>query len=227
MGSIFQNACLNIAAVASPNSSGGCFEKNKSSDLCFMVSSNTNETHFIGARVLDKKGRLVSTDDFNNHYPLLSRAWVFQERLLSPHLLQCNYGEFAFECLQSSSCECNSYLAPHPRLGSGNADRRNFTSRRRLFMETQDGQNATMDVTLDYWKSTIQQYMQLELSHPSDVLPAIAGCAQALAFHLKLTYVAGMGKEKLSTDLLWYVKPLRHKEPPEPRPKDSTAPSWS
>src|ERR1700722_7577906 len=51
MGSISHNSCLTIAAVSSPNSSGGCFTKDKWPDICFSVSKNTNEAYLIGARV--------------------------------------------------------------------------------------------------------------------------------------------------------------------------------
>ena len=78
-----------------------------------MVSDSSNEEYLIGARVLDQKGRSVSTDDIKDRYAVLSRGWVFQERLMSTRLLLCNYGEFAFECLKSSHCECESSLAPH------------------------------------------------------------------------------------------------------------------
>lgn len=68
--------------------------------------------------------------------------------------------------------------------------------------------------------------MQLELSYASDVLPAITGCAQLLSVNLRLTYVAGVWKELLSTDLLWYVSPEKRRTY-KLRPVDSTALSWS
>jgi len=43
-------------------------------DICFSVSRDTNETHLIDARMLDKKGHPVSVEDVNGHHPLLSRA---------------------------------------------------------------------------------------------------------------------------------------------------------
>jgi hypothetical protein len=227
MGSIYHNSRLTIAAVASPNSSGGCFVKYMCPDICFLVSKNTNEAYLIGARVLDRKGRRVSTDVFNNYYPLLSRAWVFQERLLSPRLLQCSYGEFAFECLESSLCECNSSLVPHQFLGQGSQKFRNLniTHQRRLLL--QDVQEIWNNSVLDEWKEIVEIYMQLELSDPFDVLPAIAGCAQAFALHLKSNYVAGIWKESLPTSLLWHVKPHKRWRIPKSRPKNSMAPTWS
>ena len=233
MGFIFQQARLTIAAISSPDSSGGCFIKNKWPDKCIKVSTSSNEEYLIGARVLDQKGQPVSTNDVNDRYPLLSRGWVFQERLMSTRLLLCNYGEFAFECLQSSHCECESSLAPHLGGGSGLAINLHFTKQRRLLLQnaqralSQGERDGWRDGALTYWKTVIEQYMRLNLTYSSDVLPAIAGCAQTLAPHLNLTYVAGMWKETLATDLLWYIKALTVRACPKSRPSDTTAPSWS
>jgi hypothetical protein len=228
MGSIYQNARLTIAAVSSPNSSDGCFINDKWPDACLLVSDNANETHLIGARILDGKGQPVSMEDVNQHYPLMTRGWVFQERLLSTRFLHCNYGELAFECLGASRCECKSIIAPHSggtRKGKGKHQAirsMRFTNERHLLTQ---GAGENLVHILHYWQTVVQTYMELKLTVPSDVLPAIAGCAQLLAKSLGLTYVAGLWKEMLSTDLLWHVKQKRHVK--MTRPSDSTAPSWS
>jgi hypothetical protein len=41
-------------------------------------------------------------------WPLLKRAWVFQERLLSPRLLHFSFGELIWECRHVSACECSA-----------------------------------------------------------------------------------------------------------------------
>jgi hypothetical protein len=228
MGSIYQNSRLTIAAVSSPTSSDGCFINDKWPDIGLIVVDGANETHLIGARILDGKGQPVSTEEVNDHYPLLTRGWVYQERLLSTRFLQCNYGELAFECLEDSHCECKSIIAPHnggTRKGKGKhkAIRSvRFTNQRHLLTQ---GAGENQGQILHYWQTVIQMYMELKLTVPADVLPAIAGCAQLLVSSLGMTYVAGLWKELLPTDLLWHVKQRRHVK--MARPEDSTAPSWS
>lgn len=78
-----------------------------------------------------------------------------------------------------------------------------------------------------YWRSSVNIFMRSALTHPSDVLLAIAGCAQAIAPLLGTVYVAGMWEEALPIDMLWYVVPGEAKAKPQPRPEDTTAPSWS
>ena len=227
MGFIYQKAHLTIAAISSPNSSRGCFIEDKWPDKCIRVSTSSAEEYLIG-----EKGHPVSMDDVNDRYPLLSRGWVSQERVLSMRLLLCNYGEFAFECLRPTCCECESSLAPH--LGrTGWTTNLNFTHRRRFILQDAHGafsqgeRDAWKDNALNYWKTIVGTYMRLSLTYSSDVLPAIAGCAQTWAPRLKSDYVAGMWEETLATDLLWYILPFKAKTGPKSRPNYTTAPSWS
>ncbi|KAH8724268.1 hypothetical protein GQ44DRAFT_708890 [Phaeosphaeriaceae sp. PMI808] len=223
MGSIYQNALLTIGAVSSPTSSEGCFINNSWPDICLLLSKDLGQSYLIGARVLDGKGQCISKEDINRQYPLFTRGWVFQERLLSTRFLHCNYGELVFECLDSTHCECKSKIAPHPSQKSANAIRNiNFTTQRRLLGE---GKGEKQGQTLQYWKFVVQNYMELGLTYPSDVLPAIGGCAQLLAASLGLTYTAGLWKELLETDLLWHVR--QGCSVKKSRPAGSTAPSWS
>lgn len=233
MGFIYQNGLLTISAISSPNSSGGCFINEKWPDIGLIISSGTGESNLIGGRVLDKKGPPTSIEAVYEHYPLLRRGWVFQERLMSTRLLTCNYGEFAFECLESSHCECNSILSPHLGKNSKHNAQMKFTEKRRfLLLDTppelaRDAQNGWRSTAMQYWKTMIGTYMQLDLSLSSDILPAMAGCAQTLAPRLNMQYVAGMWKETLATDLIWYIIPHKAHASPRPRPQDTTAPSWS
>ena len=48
--------------------------------------------------------------------PLLKRAWVYQERLLSPRVIHFTNSETQFECQTSCECECGGYiLSRRPR----------------------------------------------------------------------------------------------------------------
>ncbi|KAI0887866.1 heterokaryon incompatibility protein-domain-containing protein [Annulohypoxylon maeteangense] len=214
MGLIYWNAWLTIAAISSPNSSDGCFIKDKWPDLCFSVSNTLNESYFIGARVLDKEGKPQTALDIEQKYPLATRGWAFQEYWLSPRLLQCNYGEFTFRCLESSHCECNSSMAPHPEQPI------NWLGKQeRLSWDLQEIRKH------DAWSSIVCTYRSLNLTYPNDVLPAIAGYAQILAPRLKFNYAAGLWEERVATELLWFIDCPSNQL--KPRPRDSTAPSWS
>ena len=127
MGPIYRHAYLTIAAISSPESSSGCLISEKWPDQCFQIDAPNaieGQPIIIGARVLDRKGVPTSAPAVRQKYPLLHRAWVLQERLLSRRIVSCNYAEFSFECLECSHCECgNPTMAPHPpeKLKNANA----------------------------------------------------------------------------------------------------------
>lgn len=228
MGSIYSNAIITIAAVAAKISSEGCFIKDKWSDVCLVVTDSKNEEYLIGARVLDMKGVADSPASIEEAYPLLKRGWVLQERLLSPRLLQCNYGEFTFECLETSRCECrSSSIPPHLSAGFQRFDKVNFDWRKRLFVQLKGARDGRKDTALMYWKCIVRTYMQLRLTETSDALPAVAGLAQYLWHYIKSDYVAGLWKQVMSTDMLWFAIPVQRRLAPKSRPKETTAPSWS
>ncbi len=48
----------------------------------------------------------------NLRYPLFSRAWAYQERLVSPRLLLFMGSEVAYQCFQACDCECGLDAVP-------------------------------------------------------------------------------------------------------------------
>jgi hypothetical protein len=228
MGYIYQNAYITIATFSSPNSAGGCFMKDAWPDLCLsIIPSDNNEPSFvIAARILDKKGPPKTPQEIYNQYPLLTRGWVFQERMLSPRLLQCNYGEFAFECLETSRCECKSNFAPHEKNSTSGLKVSSFANRVRLRGDFVPGE---LEAAMNCWSDMVESYSLLKLTMSKDVLPAIAGCAQLLSLRSGYRYIAGMWEETLAIDLLWHLVPSGKRKWPEQRQTahEWTAPSWS
>ena len=74
------------------------------------------------------------------------------------------------------------------------------------------------------WHSIVYSYSRLQLSYPSDILPALQGVATRVATERQTRYLAGLWEDTLIPDLLWrnaarYV--------PEYQEGDYFAPSWS
>lgn len=55
----------------------------------------------------------------------------------------------------------------------------------------------------DAWQHVVEQYSKRELTVPSDKLPAISGIANKIKDVSGSSYVAGLWKENLASDLLW------------------------
>ncbi|RYC58281.1 hypothetical protein CHU98_g7919 [Xylaria longipes] len=109
MAATYSLAHLTIAATRSPNHEGGCFSKIKPQFLTHEVTvaspDNDELTLFFRQSIPHCTG-LILTPEQANEFPLLDRAWVYQERLLSPRVLHFQNNELSWECAHHSVCEC-------------------------------------------------------------------------------------------------------------------------
>jgi hypothetical protein len=74
-----------------------------------------------------------------------------------------------------------------------------------------------------WWECFVESYSKTALTRPSDKLVVISGLAKRMQSALRNTYLAGLWKDDLIDQLLWFVsRPEDSKRPSEYR-----APSWS
>jgi hypothetical protein len=111
MVSIYQNAYLAVAATASSDSNGGCYRTTPSEcyERKFMYGSKRGGIpvyvreaipHFDGHSTDEVAGR---------EFPLLQRAWVYQERILSSRMLHFCNKELLLECKEDAHCQCGEF----------------------------------------------------------------------------------------------------------------------
>ncbi|KAH8883175.1 HET-domain-containing protein, partial [Thozetella sp. PMI_491] len=234
MADIYRHAKLTIAAVSSPNSTGGCFSLSEP-DLCLAVSAvPRGDTRLIGVRMSGQGP--ASPDAFRDRYPIFFRGWVFQERLLSRRVVFFNSEELSFDCLETRSCECGNALgAPHPMSSAFSHFKRvaGFRQERLLmavaypyFFNNPKEEREKLHGTLaDEWRKMVTNYKTLNLTHNDDILPALSGCASVIKGLTRGEYVAGMWRRTIEHDLLWTN--IRPKTGPTRRNEPWTAPTWS
>ncbi|KAI9159009.1 hypothetical protein HJFPF1_07014 [Paramyrothecium foliicola] len=142
--------------------------------------------------------------------PLFTRAWVYQERLISPRFLLFAETEMLFMCFNNLHCQCgmsderlrrfparyskknffNTVISPTMRLGQESSAANNSNS-------NQGNNHAQL------WRNVVQECNELNLSFKSDKLPSIGAVAKQ--FHIVRapeTYLAGLWSESLHGDLL-------------------------
>lgn len=116
MADISQNAYLTLAATASSNDMSGCFAKVKTADVVeyeLAAKDYLWRPHKIMVRKKLQHWGWPPSGSILAVYPLLSRGWAFQERILSPRVLHFCKEELVWECREESVCECGS-LTPYP-----------------------------------------------------------------------------------------------------------------
>ena len=108
MADIYKNSYLTVAATASSSASKGCYpeevELEEVTEIC--IPQDLTGSCQIAIREQHRHWNTVSQNVFNRLYPLLSRAWAFQERILFPSVLHFCSSELFWECREAMHCEC-------------------------------------------------------------------------------------------------------------------------
>ncbi|KAK0617668.1 heterokaryon incompatibility protein-domain-containing protein [Immersiella caudata] len=121
MADIYQNAYLTLAATHSTSGSIGCFTAGRCGKILVgeqEVTLPDSLRRWHGVRLREKvqhwtapMGRASAKT-----HPVLSRGWIFQERILSPRVLHFCAEEMVWECKSTTQCECGG-LPPSTGLG--------------------------------------------------------------------------------------------------------------
>lgn len=234
MAAIYEHSFITLAASVAEHSDAGCFNspspflegyitdgisKANPDDhkgiLDLVRSSNRSAVAFV---------RGVSQHPMpSEHLPLLTRGWVFQERLLSPRLLHFAHVDLIYECSQSTECYCKKQqgatsrnVRSHPpKLQHANA----------LGIGMFKGVGGHLNAFAERWCAVIEEYSALHLTYASDRLPAIAGLAKQMARYMpEARYISGIWTQHLVVYLSW----RRRTNPATANgPRFRSGPSWT
>ncbi|KAI1374224.1 HET-domain-containing protein [Hypoxylon crocopeplum] len=201
MADIYENAYLTIAATKSRDGSGGCYAMtDRESVDCYPTME--------GSIYIRKKIPEFETFYRGDHWPLLTRAWVYQEMRLSPRVLHFGSQEVIWQC---RTCR---------RSESGNNDSDAPTT----LTDLRGKEYLPSSVVLN-WYSTIYEYSHLSLTFEKDRFAALAAVTQREA-RLRGPndiFLLGLWKHNLRQDLLWRTSPHQKAR----RPSTWKAPTWS
>lgn len=180
MANIYQNSYITLAATSSLNNESGCFWN---SDTSFEKEFQVESENLVVRRKMKHWERLWASNSAAI-FPLLSRAWVFQERLLAPRVVHFSQNELVWECAELGDCQCGGYFV------TSNPKSRDWSNK-------------------DSWRSAVEIFTTLHLTIEQDRLPALFGFAdfyaQSIRASLKTDYLAGLWKTSLHVDLLWRI----------------------
>ncbi|EMR90362.1 hypothetical protein ACHAPC_007037 [Botrytis cinerea] len=229
MASIYSNSYVNIAATGAADSSMGflaprnplhrsipllarCLLKPETEDKSIFVRHSLDGLHqFYSTPTMLRNDTTGSWSKEKQEAPLLSRAWIFQERYLAPRTLHFCSSELVMECRKELRCECTGLdsIASNPL-------------------------RDVQDISYDSWLRAVEEFSRLRLSHENDRLSALLGIAKVFHSRLMSTYLRGLWVEDLARGLLWDV--TRHENIhnnaspislPTKRQNREVAPTWS
>ncbi|UPL01909.1 hypothetical protein LCI18_012843 [Fusarium solani-melongenae] len=195
MASIYRNSYLTIAAAWATSANAGCF-------------TAPDPGVAIGPVVMRKLSHFpfTATPESSADFPILTRGWTFQERLLARRVIYFGRQEIVWQCIEMYTCECGAGNGSPPVATRFNSDNQ---------ITIEDSRA---------WRQLAMQYSPLQLTCPNDKLPALSGLAQAIRPRGQESYLAGLWKETLLDDMCWKVDSPKAKKPHQARWR---APSWS
>ncbi|KAH9209201.1 hypothetical protein DL95DRAFT_274228, partial [Leptodontidium sp. 2 PMI_412] len=214
MASYFKNAVLNIAATGYADGKCG-FLENDHRDMDHLLPCRfyaNVEGEWPGGTIASLTPH-ASRSLINS--PLNKRAWVIQERILSPRILHFERSQMIFECPSTTRSEQRSLL-PERFHGYYNSGLLKKPFLRKHFRASS-------------WHHIVQSYSSMELTFCSDKLVALSGLATEKNSAWPDRYLAGLWKRSLLEDLIWSMNRSTYLVEPVPvwQPDFYRAPSWS
>ncbi|KAH7115593.1 heterokaryon incompatibility protein-domain-containing protein, partial [Dactylonectria macrodidyma] len=201
MGQIYNNAYLTIAATSASAASEGFLNhrnrggipidfRARKSDQCegiiFFRESITVDHSF--------------TEDVHGS-PLLKRAWVKQERVLSRRTIDFSSNQIFWTCRLTRYSEDGQQ---HSDDGIESAALIHCLRTFHLSMGMARKQKDMFQgLFFRAWSDLVQEYSTLQLKYESDRLPALAGIADIASRIISDQYLSGIWKANLSSGLLW------------------------
>ncbi|KAI0468717.1 HET-domain-containing protein [Xylaria cf. heliscus] len=211
MWEVYTKAYVTLAATASRDSSQGLFRTRLAATIrpCIVNIPENNGKLDAGTY------NCYSADEWEysvEHAPLNERAWVLQEKLLSPRIVHFAETQVFFECMELRASE---------RSPSGIPGSKGISTLRDTFHAgIRKGQITNL---VPLWHDIVSQYTSLELSHHSDKMIAVSAISTQLSKSISHSgrYINGLWEESLLGQLCWSSSDKAS------RSLDDRAPTWS
>ncbi|PMD47069.1 HET-domain-containing protein, partial [Hyaloscypha variabilis F] len=207
MASIYANAELTLAATWCNGSGQSLFQDSGSSSTAVDIRDVDGTPIFLRPvwphyTARDTEDELLAEIE----WPLLTRAWVYQEQFLSRRMLHFMRKELFWECNKELDCQCSWY---RPSNSSTSKPLVSIFKQPAVFKQ---------------WGRILSEYTSCNLTFKSDSLPALAGIAKSFSRQRPEAgkYLCGLWERELESCFFWYLA-----EPAISRPEISRMPSWS
>ena len=159
--------------------------------------------------------------------PVNRRAWVLQERLLSPRVLHFCQGQIFWECRSQSASEEFPKSPIHTYMDGGSK----FKDNAEYFEYVEKARSRALEswekeAAFEAWQNIVVVYSKTSLTVATDKLIALSGIATSMLVLLG-THVAGLWRESLERQLSWAAITETDSSPCSSIPSDYCAPTWS
>jgi hypothetical protein len=234
MPSIYQNAYITIYAARSSHADQGFLDE-------LVIPSTFSHVFQFRIRTpddnpsYDNDGRIVgdyfipgivgsvicfcNSDMSHIINPIEKRGWTFQEYLLSPRILEFGTYRTSYKCLTVELRAVDDINLDYWKFAEQQSEIRSGFHNLKT---TTDSDRPSASST---WKAIVEAFTRRLVSNPRDRVLAISGIAKVQGHREGETYLAGLWREHLLTQLRWEVTGPSWDR--KLRPLEYRAPSWS
>ena len=211
MGKVYANSWLNVSATAAGNDCSGLFAaRNGSRPMDYFHTGYDKNGETTTWEVTTAE---IWQDDVESA-AVNRRAWVLQERILSPRIVHMSKSMAFWECRTLQASE----VFPDGDLPDGKSPN-NYSQLKQLYCQSRSAD--AYDIR-DDWGLLLFKYTMCGLTFETDRLIALSGIASEVYKRTRCDYAAGLWSLQLPEDLLW-----RANNPGPTRSELYIAPSWS
>lgn len=180
MAGVYRGSMLNIGAAASRSTDEGCFRDRDPNVVRPIIFTTSYAQSHLNAEYMIDHDKDLDMSQEEHIEPLFSRAWVFQERCLSPRMLNFGSAYIFWRCKVSRASE------KHPDLKPGHDP---MVSQMIPAVFSEESKYERTEI----WRNILFYYSSLGLTVPSDKLVAISGISRELqALQPSDKYIAGV-----------------------------------
>jgi hypothetical protein len=157
-------------------------------------------------------------------WPWSSRAWTFQEHVLSPRTIYYGHRNIMWECAEGFCDELlGRWYAREQQIGPPSFQKADLAVVDRC-KDLEASQNwYKVPKFVSTWSDVVRDYMGRDLTQSKDRVIALVGVARAFQSEHGLKYLAGAWAESIPYHLLWIAHGTAEKDPS----KDTTGPQRS
>jgi len=192
MGKVYANSWLNVSANAKKASRAGlyaarCVSRNLAR-FCAQYDESGEVTIWTVTAQFEWSEEVEEA-------PVNTRAWVLQERILSPRIVHMSSNQVYWECRQLQASEHFPHGEPtYEELANSQLKRICYGN-----------QEEDKDDVLMRWQLLVSKYTSCDLTFETDRLIALSGIASMVHKRTQCDYLAGIWRKYLPIDLLWSV----------------------
>lgn len=204
MASIFQAGALTLSATSARNSLEGCSLDSISKPAIQFNRPSKNALDFAirGPEYAGVRHRLR---DEMVMAPVTTRAWIFQEKILSRRMVHATKSQFVWQCATHSesedgTCYESAGLSPFGPFGVLDS----HLLRDQTNGETTEHARHALERR---WWNWIRDYSDRDIGRPSDRYAAFAGVVRLLQDITDDEPVVGLWKKNLPLHLAWNAFP--------------------